>query len=166
MSSDDTAKKPIDPQIVRELAEILNETDLMEIEVRQDDLKLRLSRSSSVAAPVTATPAPAPVAAPAPAPQAAAPQGGAEAAPAEPDFDNHPGAVKSPMVGTVYLRPSPDADAFVKEGDSVNKGDTILLIEAMKTFNPIAAAKSGKVTRLLVTDSQPVEFGEPLFTIE
>ncbi|MBA4800228.1 MAG: acetyl-CoA carboxylase biotin carboxyl carrier protein [Euryhalocaulis sp.] len=164
MSSDDTAKKPIDPQIVRELAEILNETDLMEIEVRQDDLKLRLSRSSSVAAPVAA--APAPVAAPAPAPQAAAPQGGAEAAPAEPDFDNHPGAVKSPMVGTVYLRPSPDADAFVKEGDSVNEGDTILLIEAMKTFNPIAAAKSGKVTRLLVTDSQPVEFGEPLFTIE
>ena len=166
MSSDDTAKKPIDPQIVRELAEILNETDLMEIEVRQDDLKLRLSRSSSVAAPVAAAPAPAPVAAPAPAPQAAAPQGGAEAAPAEPDFDNHPGAVKSPMVGTVYLRPSPDADAFVKEGDSVNEGDTILLIEAMKTFNPIAAAKSGKVTRLLVTDSQPVEFGEPLFTIE
>ena len=164
MSSDDTAKKPIDPQIVRELAEILNETDLMEIEVRQDDLKLRLSRSSSVAAPVAA--APAPVAAPAPAPQAAAPQGGAEAAPAEPDFDNHPGAVKSPMVGTVYLRPSPDADAFVKEGDSVNEGDTILLIEAMKTFNPIAAAKSGKVTRLLVADSQPVEFGEPLFTIE
>lgn len=166
MSSDDTAKKPIDPQIVRELAEILKETDLMEIEVRQDDLKLRLSRSSSVAAPVAAAPAPAPVAAPAPAPQAAAPQGGAEAAPAEPDFDNHPGAVKSPMVGTVYLRPSPDADAFVKEGDSVNEGDTILLIEAMKTFNPIAAAKSGKVTRLLVTDSQPVEFGEPLFTIE
>lgn len=160
MASEDKSASPIDPDVVRELAQILKESDLMEIEVRQDDLKLRLSRAASVqAAPVAA---PAPQAAPAAAPAQSAPP--AESAPAA---DAAPAdAVTSPMVGTVYLRPSPDADAFVKEGDTVNEGDTILLIEAMKTFNPITAPKSGKVGRLLVMDSQPVEFGEPLFTID
>ena len=77
----------------------------------------------------------------------------------------HPGVVTSPMVGSAYLRPNPDADAFVKVGDSVKQGDTILLIEAMKTFNPIVADKAGKITDLLVEDGQPVEFGEPLFIL-
>ncbi len=154
-SEDKSASPPIDPDIVRELAQILKESDLTEIEIRQDDLKLRLSRGATVQAALATAPAPALQAAPAAAPAQSAPA--AEAA-----LD----AVTSPMVGTVYLRPSPDADAFVKEGDTVNEGDTILLIEAMKTFNPIAAPKSGKVGRLLVMDSQPVEFGEPLFTID
>lgn len=163
MASENKSASPIDPDVVRELAQILKESDLMEIEVRQDDLKLRLSRGGTMvqAAPVAA-PAPAPQAAP-----AAAPAQDSPAAEATPASDAAPAdAVTSPMVGTVYLRPSPDADAFVKEGDTVSEGDTILLIEAMKTFNPITAPKSGKVGRLLVMDSQPVEFGEPLFTID
>jgi len=160
MSSEDRFK-PFDPQVVRELAEILNETDLVEIEVRQDDLKLRLSRAAPAAAPMAAA---APAARAASTPPASAPAESGE--PAEPDFESHPGAVKSPMVGTVYLRPSPDAELYFNEGDAVSEGDTVLLIEAMKTFNPIAAPKSGKIGRILVSDTQPVEFGEPLFTIE
>ncbi len=81
------------------------------------------------------------------------------------DSAAHPGTVKSPMVGTAYIRPSPDADQFVKIGDNVKEGDTVLLIEAMKTFNPITAQKTGKITEILVEDAQPVEFGEPLFIV-
>jgi acetyl-CoA carboxylase biotin carboxyl carrier protein len=84
---------------------------------------------------------------------------------AKADVSAHPGAVKSPMVGTAYVRPSPDADPFVKVGDKVKEGDTVLLVEAMKTFNPITAPKSGKIEELLVSDAQPVEFGETLFII-
>lgn len=154
---------PIDPELVRELAAILNETDLFEVEVRHGDLKLRLSRGpSGGSAPVYA-------AAPqAPAPQPAAPSAPAAApAPAASESAGVPdNAVTSPMVGTVYLRPSPDESAFKSPGDTVAEGDTILLIEAMKTFNPITAPRSGTLSRVLVSEGQPVEFGEPLFVIE
>lgn len=149
-----------DTKLIRELANILNETDLSEIEMKRGDLKIRVSKHSGQV--INAVAAPAPVAAaPTAAPVATAPA----AAPA-PETADHPGAVKSPMVGTAYVRPSPDASPFVSPGDSVKEGDTVLLIEAMKTFNPITAPKSGKVTSVLVTDAQPVEFGEPLFIIE
>lgn len=153
------SKSPIDPDVVRELAAILNETDLFEVEVRHGDLKLRLSRGPSrvsmapAAAPATAAAPAAPVAA---APAAAA--GPANAAPAN--------AVPSPMVGTVYLRPSPEESVFVNPGDTVKEGDTILLIEAMKTFNPITAPRAGTLSKILVTEGQPVEFGTPLFVLD
>jgi len=155
-----------DAKFVRELAKILKDTDLTEIEVERGDLKIRVAREFPAApavhyatAPVqAAAPAPAAVSAPVPA-AASAP----EAAAADPK--THPGAVNSPMVGTCYLRPSPDADLFKKAGDAVKEGETILLIEAMKTFNPITAPKSGKLIEILVAEAQPVEYGEPLFII-
>lgn len=150
-------------ELIRELAQILNETDLSEIELEKGELKIRVSRSapqmvSAMASPMIHAPAPSAM----PSPVAAA------AAAAEPstDVSNHPGAVKSPMVGTAYIRPSPDAAPFVKEGDNVSEGDTVLLVEAMKTFNPIIAPRSGKLSKVLIDDAQPVEFGEPLFIIE
>ena len=154
-------KKNIDQSLVRDLANILNETDLTEIEVEQDDFRVRVSRATTAATQVVAAPAPvaaapAPVTmninneAPAPAPAAAA------SSAAEP----------SPMVGTAYLAPSPDSDPFVKVGQAVKEGQTILIIEAMKTMNQIPATKSGKVTEILVEDGQPVEFGDPLVIIE
>lgn len=149
-------------KLVRELAKILNDTDLAEIEMKKGDLKIRVSKSVGTQM-MTAMAAPAPVAAMA---QPAA-QPSIETVPSEKPSDaaSHPGAVKSPMVGTAYIRPSPDADPFVNVGDSVNEGDTIMLVEAMKTFNPITAPKSGKVSEILVEDAQPVEFGEALFII-
>ncbi len=154
-------KKNIDQSLVRDLANILNETDLTEIEVEQDDFRVRVSRATTAATQVVAAPAPAPVAA-APAPvtmninnEAPAPAAAASSA-AEP----------SPMVGTAYLAPSPDSDPFVKVGQAVKEGQTILIIEAMKTMNQIPATKSGKVTEILVEDGQPVEFGDPLVIIE
>jgi len=158
-----TAKANSETKLIRELAEILNETNLSEIEMKRGDLKIRVSKHSGQMISAVAAPASIPAAStPIPSPIAAV------AAAAEPtgNVSDHPGAVKSPMVGTAYTRPSPDASAFVAEGDSVSEGDTILLIEAMKTFNPITAPKSGKVTKILVDDAQPVEFGEPLFIIE
>lgn len=156
-----------DAKLVRELADILNETDLAEIEMKKGDLKIRVSRNGgAVAMAPMAQVAAAPMAAaaaPAPAPAAAA-QSAPEAAPTD-DMSSHPGCVKSPMVGTAYTRPSPDADPFVNIGDSVKEGDTVMLVEAMKTFNPITAPSSGKITHVLVDDAQPVEFGEPLFVI-
>jgi len=149
-------------KLIRELADILNDTDLAEIEMEKGDLKIRVSKQGNLAAaPVQhyAAPAPASTAAPiAHAPETPAPVN-------KSDAGAHPGAVKSPMVGTAYVRPSPDADAFAKAGDSVKEGDTIMLIEAMKTFNPITAPKSGKILEILVEDAQPVEFGEALFVI-
>ncbi|MEO1038322.1 MAG: acetyl-CoA carboxylase biotin carboxyl carrier protein [Pseudomonadota bacterium] len=157
-----TKPSSIDSKLVRELAEILRETELTEIEVERDELRIRVARELTAAPVVQAA---APVAAPAPvaasasaAPETPAPSGAADAA-------SHPGAVTSPMVGTAYLRPSPDASAFVKAGDSVKAGDTVLLVEAMKTFNPITAPKDGVVSELLVSDAQPVEYGEPLFIL-
>ncbi|HRP10075.1 MAG TPA: acetyl-CoA carboxylase biotin carboxyl carrier protein [Terricaulis sp.] len=154
-------KKPtnVDPGLVRELASILNDTGLSEIEVEHGELRLRLARTLTVAAPAAPVALAAPVAAIA-APAPAAP------APAAADASKHPGAVPSPMVGTAYLSPEPGAPAFIKVGDSVNQGQTLMVVEAMKTFNPIPAPRAGKVTAILVTDAQPVEFGEPLVIIE
>ena len=159
MASTPKKSASTDTKLVRELAKILNDTGLTEIEMEKGSLKIRVAKGGGQIVQAMATPAP--VAAP-----AAAPQSQPVAAPTtKADASAHPGAAKSPMVGTVYVRPSPDADAFVKVGDKVKEGDTIVLIEAMKTFNPITAAKSGKIEEILVEDAQPVEFGEVLFII-
>ncbi len=150
----------IDQAIIRDLANILKDTDLTEIEVEQDDLRIRVSRNITVqaAAPQQyfAPAAAAQVAAAAPAPAAEAPKAA----------DKSKNAVPSPMVGTAYLAPAPGAKQFVEVGQSVKEGQTVLIIEAMKTMNQIAAPRAGTVTAILVSDSQPVEFGEPLIVIE
>lgn len=155
--SDKKQQQPIDPALVRELAAIINESGLSEIEVEHGELRLRIARTLT-AAPVSHVvhAAPAAVAAP---PPAAAP------APAA-DASSHPGAVPSPMVGTAYLSPEPGAAQFIKVGDSVSEGQTLMVVEAMKTFNPIPAPRAGKIIAILVTDAQPVEYGEPLVIIE
>lgn len=140
---------------IRQLAVILQDNGLTEIELEKGSVRLRVSRAAQAVA----------VAAPAASTVATAPPAAAEPAPA-PAAANHPGAVPSPMVGTAYLKPSPDAAPFVKVGDRVNVGQTLMIVEAMKTMNPIAAPRPGVVTRIIVTDSQPVEFGEPLMIIE
>lgn len=158
-----TPKAPADPfdaRLVRKLADILTETGLSEIEVEQGALKIRVAKQITAAAVHhVAAPAPMP-AAPAPAPAVAAPP--AEATPAVAKGD----AVKSPMVGTVYLQPNPGSPSFVKLGDTVEAGQTLFIIEAMKTMNPIPAPRAGKVVQILVEDATPVEFGEPLAIIE
>lgn len=157
----DKKTQAIDPELVRELASVLNESGLSEIEVEHGELRLRLARTlTAAAAPpvhthvVAAVPA---THAPAAAAPAAAPAAEAAA---------HPGAVPSPMVGTAYLSPEPGAPPFIKVGDTVTAGQTIMVVEAMKTFNPIPAPRAGKVTAILVSDAQPVEYGEPLVIIE
>ena len=147
----------VDTKLVRELADMLAETGLTEIEVEDGERKIRVSRgAAAAAAPVAAAPAPA-------APQpAAAPA----AQPAEPaDTPDTAGALKSPMVGTVYLAPEPGADDFVSVGDSVKEGQTLLIVEAMKVMNPINADKAGTVKAILVDNAQPVEFDQPLVVI-
>lgn len=150
-----------DTKLVRELAKILNDTGLTEIEMEKGSLKIRVAKGGGQIVQTMAAPAPPAAPAAAPSQPVAAPAAATE----KKDAAAHPGAAKSPMVGTVYTRPSPDADAFVKVGDKVKEGDTIVLIEAMKTFNPITAIKSGKIEEILVEDAQPVEFGEVLFII-
>lgn len=140
---------------IRELAEILEETGLTEIEIEKDAVRLRVSRQGSVAHIAAAAPAPA--AAPAAAMAAASPAASA---------GDHPGAVRSPMVGTAYLSPSPGAASFTSEGATVAEGQTLMIVEAMKTMNPITAPRAGTVTKILVSDAQPVEFDEPLCIIE
>jgi acetyl-CoA carboxylase biotin carboxyl carrier protein len=152
----------VDPGLVRELAAILNDTGLSEIEVEHGELRLRLARTLTVAA---APAAPVQIAHPAP-PASAATPAPAASAPSATDMSKHPGAVPSPMVGTAYLAAEPGAAPFIKVGDTVNQGQTILVVEAMKTFNPIPAPRAGKVTAILVADAQPVEFGEPLVILE
>ena len=160
----------VDADLVRDLAKVLDDTGLTEIEVEYGELRLRLARTLVMAqqppahthvvhsAPAPAPALPPPVAAPAPAP--AAP-------PAAPvDASSHPGAVLSPMVGTAYLAANEDAPAFVKVGDRVTKGQTILLVEAMKTFNQIHAPNDGVVKQILVGNADPVEFNQPLMIIE
>ena len=149
----------IDPAFVRALAELLDDTQLSEIEVEDGDRKVRVVRTLT-AAPVAY--APAPVAAPAAAAPAAA--AAAPAAPA-PAADSFADAVKSPMVGTVYLAPEPSAPNFAAVGSAVKAGDTILIIEAMKVMNPIVAPAAGTLKAVHVENSQPVEFDQPLFTI-
>ena len=145
----------VDVKLVRQLAELLDETKLSEIEVEDGGRKIRVARTmTAVAAPAQAFAAPA---ATIPAPAQTAPP----ASPAD-----HPGAIKSPMVGTVYLAPSPEAAVFVNVGDSVAEGDTLVIVEAMKVMNPILAARGGKVTQILVSTGQPVEYDQPLIIVE
>ena len=151
----DGHKMRVDSALLRELAELLAANDLSEIEVEDGDRKIKVRRD---AAPVMAY-APAPQAAPAAAAAAAAPA--AEAALAEAPLD----AVKSPMVGTVFLSPEPGAAAFVSPGQAVKEGDTLMIIEAMKVMNPILAPKAGTVRQVMVSDAQPVEFDQPLVVI-
>lgn len=165
MASDTNGKSSkggmnIDTALVRELAEMLNETGLTEIEVEDDDRRIRVARGGTMmaaSAPMYAAPAAAPAA---PAPAAAAPA----AAPAAPAND-HANAVKSPMVGTCYLAAEPGAAPFISVGQSVKEGDTLLIVEAMKVMNPITSTKSGTVTAILVDNAQPVEFDQPLVVI-
>lgn len=153
------AKTPgVDQKVIRDLADILNETQLTEIEVEQGDLRIRVSRHAAPAPIHYAAPAaPGPMAvgaAPAPAALSSAPS------------DASRNAVPSPMVGTIYLAPSPEAEAFIAVGQKVREGQTLLIIEAMKTMNQIPAPRSGTVSAILVENGQPVEFGEPLVVIE
>jgi acetyl-CoA carboxylase biotin carboxyl carrier protein len=152
----------VDPALVRELAELLDSTQLTEIEVQDGERRIRVARTVTVAAaaPVAVAPAGAPPAAPAAAPVAA------EAAPAAGDVGKHPGLVRSPMVGTVYMASDPASPPFIKEGQEVKAGDTLVIVEAMKVMNPITAPKAGRVSRILVANAQPVEYDEALVVIE
>jgi acetyl-CoA carboxylase biotin carboxyl carrier protein len=152
------AKFEMDTEFVRKLAQILHETHLGEIELADGDKRIRVARPAVTvaAAPVAMAPAGAPGGAPA---AGTVPAGGN-------DLGKHPGAVKSPMVGTAYLAPEPGKPNFVTVGDKVTAGQTLLIIEAMKTFNPIKAPKAGTVMQILVDNARPVEFGEPLMIVE
>jgi len=156
-AKDHGEKSGAERQLIRDLADLLNETGLSEIEIEKSGLKIRVARQLSIQATAPAVAAPAPTsaaAAPAAKPGAAA------------DPSKHPGAVKSPMVGTAYRSPEPGLPPFVEVGKAVSEGDTVLIIEAMKTMNQIPATHSGKVTAVFIENGQPVEFGEPLVIIE
>jgi acetyl-CoA carboxylase biotin carboxyl carrier protein len=156
---------PFDPDLIRELANMIADTDLSEIEVEKGDLRIRVvarSAQAVVQVPMAAPAAYAPPAVVAPPPAAA---GEAPAGAAKPGAP-HPGAVLSPMVGTAYRKPSPEAKDFVEIGSKVQAGDKVLLVEAMKTFNEIVAPRAGTVTAIYVEDGTPVEYGEPLLVIE
>ena len=159
------AKGNDDLKLIKDLAEVLEGSSLTEIEMKKGDLKIRVSKNGPAggggstvlaSAPAAAAPAPAPAAL-----AAAVPNG-----PAAASAPDHANATKSPMVGTCYLRPSPDADLFAEVGSQVKEGETIMLVEAMKTFNPITAPRSGTLSHVFVTDSTPVEFDDPLFVID
>ena len=153
MTDNNNSSMQVDAGLVRQLAELLDDTRLTEIEVQDGDRRIRVVRN--VAVPTHAVAAPM---APAPAAPAAAPV----AAP----VGDHPGTIKSPMVGTAYLSASPGAKAFVAVGDTVAAGDTLLIVEAMKVMNPIVSPRAGKVTQLMVDNGQPVEFDQPLAIVE
>ncbi len=162
-AKDEAENSSGEQQLIRELAKLLNDTGLSEIEIEKSGLKVRVARTVTVTA---AVPAPAQLGL-ASAPLASSPAGpGAAPAAAGSDPAKHPGAVKSPMVGTAYRSPDPKAPPFVEVGTRVQQGDTLLIIEAMKTMNQIPAPRSGTVTTVLVENGQPVEFGEPLVIIE
>jgi acetyl-CoA carboxylase biotin carboxyl carrier protein len=156
-----TSKSKLDASLVRELAAILREADLGEVEVEHEGLRIRVSKATSMAPPPAPIYAPAPVAAPA---AIAAPVSPAAAAPTAAAAPSN--AITSPMVGTVYHSAEPGSKPFVSVGDKVKKGDTLMLIEAMKTFNPVEAPAAGTVKEIIAADAQPVEFGEPLIVIE
>jgi acetyl-CoA carboxylase biotin carboxyl carrier protein len=161
-----TSAIKFDPEAIRALAQILRDTDLTEIELVEKDSRIRVARA----------PAPVLAAAPAAAPAAAVPPGGVEVASASaaaaagsappPREASHPGTVSSPMVGIAYLSPEPGAEPFVAVGTRVAQGQTLLLIEAMKTFNQIRSPRAGTVTRILIENGTPVEYGEPLMVVE
>jgi acetyl-CoA carboxylase biotin carboxyl carrier protein len=151
-----------DPEAIRELAKILRETDLTEIELVEQDSRIRVARQVTVQAVANVAPA----AMAAPSPMAAVAPAAAQAAAGVAEDVQHPGTVTSPMVGVAYLAPEPGAAPFITVGGRVAQGQTVLLIEAMKTFNQIRAPRSGTVTRILIESGSPVEFGEPLLVIE
>jgi len=158
-----TSKNKLDTGLIRELAAILRDGDLGEIEIEHEGLKLRVSRQSSQVVHA-AVAAPAPAYAPAPS-QAALPAPAGPGAPAA-SAGIPANAVKSPMVGTVYLSADPQSKPYVNVGDKVKVGDTLMLVEAMKTFNPVEADRAGTVKAIYVQNAQPVEYGEPLVLIE
>ena len=150
-----STKRKLDEDLIRQLANLLTENDLTEIEIEQDNMRVRVARSRGsgeayVAAPVATSPI------------AASPAGKA----ASSEAVQHPGTLASPMVGTAYRAPEESAPPFVKIGDTVSEGQTVLIIEAMKVMNYIPAPRAGRVSRILVEDAQPVEYGEPLMIIE
>ena len=156
---------PVDQALIRAIAELLNEQNLAEIEIEREDLRVRVTRSYASSG-VQQVMVPAPVAAPA-APVPMAPAGSAAAAKTlADDLASNPGTLTSPMVGTAYLSPEPGKPAFVAVGSKVSEGQTILIIEAMKTMNQIPAHKSGTISRILVTDAAPIEYGQPLAVID
>ena len=156
-------KNPVEPttELVKALANILDDAGLAELEYETDDVAIRLSRVSGAAPVATVAPvtAPAAVAAPTATPAAQSAEGAA-------DISADPGAVMSPMVGTAYISPEPGAPAFVEEGSTVKKGQTLLIVEAMKVMNPITAPQDGTVSKIMVKNAQPIEFGEVLVVIE
>ncbi len=162
MTETNNGAMQVDPALVRQLAELLDDTRLTEIEVQDGDRRIRVVRNVAipaqaapvaVAAPLVAAPAPSPL------PEAATP-----AAPADPA--NHPGTIRSPMVGTAYLSSAPGAKPFAGVGEKVAAGETLLIVEAMKVMNPIVAPRAGTVVALLVDNAQPVEFDQPLAIVE
>ncbi|MEN3973923.1 acetyl-CoA carboxylase biotin carboxyl carrier protein [Emcibacter sp. SYSU 3D8] len=146
-------KLTLDKEMIRQLAALLDETGLTEIEIEDNDVRVRVARGGTVVQ----------AAAPAAAASATA---SAAAAPAGDGVHGHPGLVASPMVGTIYTSAEPGAPPFVRVGDKVTVGQTLLIVEAMKTMNPVIASKAGTVTRILISNEQPVEYGEPLLIIE
>lgn len=167
MSKTDTKKTKkdtkldIDSAAVKRLADLFKDTDLSEIEYETEGCRIRVARNYSIPTHTTVLP-------PAPVPAAAPAVEGPQPAKTESKVDpaNHPGAIKSPMVGTVYLAPQPGADPFVKVGGTVKEGDTVMIVEAMKVMNPIRAPRSGKVKEVLIQDGTPVEFDDVLLIIE
>jgi acetyl-CoA carboxylase biotin carboxyl carrier protein len=153
------AKFELDTDFVRKLAEILQETSLGEIELADGERSIRVARQAITVAAAAPAQAAAPAVAASASPAAAAVAGSA-------DLSKHPDAVKSPMVGTAYLSPEPGKPAYVNVGDKVTAGQTLLIIEAMKTFNPIKAPKAGTVVRILIENAQAVEFGEPMMIVQ
>lgn len=151
--SKDPASATDDHALVRDLADLLNEKGLSEIEIERDDIRIRVARQMTAAAAPAAMPAYAASASAASAPE-----------PADPA--KHPGVVTSPMVGTAYLAPEPGAKAFIEIGATVRQGQTVLIVEAMKTMNAIPAPRAGTVREILIADGQPVEFGEPLIIVD
>jgi acetyl-CoA carboxylase biotin carboxyl carrier protein len=155
MADDKNNDSSIDQNLIRELAKLLDETNLTEIEIERSGLRVRVARGGGITHV-----APPPVIAVAP------PAAVATAAVATGDLSKHPGVVTSPMVGTAYMGPAPGVKPFIEVGAKVAAGDTLMIIEAMKTMNQIPAPRGGTVTKILVEDAQPVEFGEPLVIIE
>lgn len=163
MAKETKDRDALDKGLIRDLAQLLNETGLSEIEIEKEGLKVRVARQ---AAPTVAYAPAAPAAAPVASGAASSGPGASAAAPAGPDPANHPGCVKSPMVGTAYRAPEPGAQQFIDIGTRVTQGQTLLIIEAMKTMNHIPAPRAGTVKRILVEDGHPVEYGAPLMIIE
>ncbi len=157
LSNMNDKNKNIDKELIRELAILLDETDLSEIEIEREGLRVRVARNLTIAASAATI---------APAAHAMAQSSTDTTSSASADVGSHPGAVTSPMVGTAYRAPEPGAAAFVEVGAKVSKGQTLLIVEAMKTMNHITAHKDGTISTILVEDGQPVEFGEPLVIIE